>query len=368
MWWFKSRPKQRKVAKREDRFTVEQLEQRLPPGNYWVPWTGIDITAIMPDAGIYVAGQIVEFSIVGSGEDWDKSVYQDGSNTPGELAQDTVWITWSGAFCVPVNGGKQAWCQLGSAGSPGIFRISMFARDEAATQAGDSGTRDDDDVAFTADVAAIWVDIALKTDGPLDDDHQLRFWGDSEERKAGSTEAQGLFERGFWRKVELTGTVYPQILNTKDGLGDFEWKQSAELRNCSKDWNGNWYGGGQSRPDDDPLDENRTTTTVNWKVFSLDQPGTPKGPNMDNLAADFQLQVKYQNLTTYVTYKGPDGLRASNDFLWNVVGIYYSNGVSWLSEPSSIVAGTGHHPDFPPRSGDPNNLGLYPVDCSNQPY
>jgi len=358
MWWFKSRPKQRKVAKREDRFTVEQLEQRLPPGNYWVPWTGIDITAIMPDAGIYVAGQIVEFSIVGSGEDWDKSVYQDGSNTPGELAQDTVWITWSGAFCVPVNGGKQAWCQLGSAGSPGIFRISMFAYDEAVMQPGDSGSRDDDDVGFTADVAAIWVTITPNFDGPMDDDDDLRFdyleWQakiDTQNPKDAGQTTPGPNSDGYFSKTELTGTIsIPD--NMADAKPGFDWVQLVNSMRCVEDRFGTWTRNGTTEGwhDDSPVDEgiNKQTSPIHSKIFMIDSPGQEVGSGNDAGVDDYERVYGYQDFRTHVEL---NTIRASDDYPWHnifkLVASTDANGNrSWVKEVETNI-GAGPAPAMP---------------------
>lgn len=81
MGWFLSRRKgSRRISHTRRNLTVELLEQRLPPGGWWEPGTGINITGISAPAlgGIMVFGDSTTMDIVGSGEDFDTWHEDDG--------------------------------------------------------------------------------------------------------------------------------------------------------------------------------------------------------------------------------------------------------------------------------------------------
>ena len=298
--WFGSRARvrirrPRRAVPRRERLDFEQLEERLPTNNLtWDPLSAIDISAVHWGGAFVVAGSTVEFSIVGTGEDWDTWHGQVGMGPPqwGQ-AQDIVTITWSGASCVALDGGKRASCTLGSAGAPGLFHMVMHADDAGGTPAGDFGSRNDAALEFNTDITAIWTTITGKFDGiqSLDNDSGLCFCIDGDFNADNTTFQLGIAEpstgeaNGFFNKVELTATVSPAV---PDGTREFEWEQMRHIVVCSRSSaNGSW---GPSSSDplpgswdnparlDSPVPGFYTDHTVHNKVFMIDSPGIRTGP------------------------------------------------------------------------------------------
>jgi hypothetical protein len=317
-------------VQRQDRLGVEQLEQRLPPGAWWDPATGIDVLGICaPGAGPFVvAGSIIEFEINGSGEDWDHDMQPGG----GVMYQDELTFTWSGASCQVINEGKSALCQIGTAGTGSFVDIFLDADDVASMAQGDEGSRDDLAVHVGTQKIGIWVTIQAKYNGLFDTpNNQLTVADEADntflgKRTAGPT-TPGDASDGFFSKVELTGTVAPaDVANGKEG---FEWKQIESLVKCYQQRDGTWTGGVVYPPPppdgpggfsiwhaDGPLDDAQQKVPKNNKIYMVDNPGAYTGPNADFEVDMYDRKYFYADYMTHVEF---NNVRASIDYQWHVV-------------------------------------------------
>ncbi len=360
MYWFKSRTMPTRTARPARKLAIEQLESRFAAGVTWSLGPGINITGIsMLGSGIVAAGSFVELSIAGTGEDWDPWMSDDPVS--GGSATDTVVITWSGAPCQVLDNGKRALCQIGSAGSPGVFDILMGAEDGGILPAGDGGSRDDPAVNFGTSLTGVWVTISLASSGSLqgvypDGGFMVSGFADNE---LGSAVTFGYGQAGLWSKVELTGHVAPQLASIQYGLGSFEWKQTDDERTCFLRKTGQVTGQGLflDEEEESPEDRFQTHQTANWKVFMTDAPGRPE------FSGKFHEEIiTYSNFTNWVTF---NGARASFDFKWHQTIRLINDGTDWMYNHPIVNVGVGHD-QTAPTGTPPATSGPFAVNCSNQ--
>jgi len=367
MWWFKSRPKQRKIVKQQRRLGVEQLEQRLPPGS-WGPGPGIDITGVVPIGDLFVvAGQFVEFTIVGSGEDLDlKSQEAQTQGASGGMSEpDQVTFTWWGAPCIVSADGKSASCQIGTAGSGSIVNVYVDADDAAVVPAGDDGSRDDPKVHVGTQVYGIWVDISLSSFGPMQGVYPNGgFSGFADDELGTATsidygDGQGPVA-GLWSKVELTGHIFHPTV--PDGTGRFDWRQEADARLCFLRKDGSIGNSASFRFEnaESPLDQFQTHETVNSKVYMIDAPG-----GKEISGTDYEEIIIYKSFTTWVNF---NTVKASFNYEWHTTTTLRNDGTDWMYNHTANHVGAGHDPNRPAAVTAPNPLGQFDVNCSTQTW